>query len=127
MAAAARLWQAAAMTLDTPTIARRLKSAGFTDTQAEAPAAVTHDVFAARAARKDDVGALARDVARTRPDLRAELAQASADLHLEIDRFRTETAAALAAMVTSLTIRFGAMLAVAVVAVVAAAALLRMR
>ena len=104
--------------LDTLTVARRLKSACFSDAQAETLAGASRDSILAEIASEADIAGLARDIdlvrkdmGRIRKDLETEIALARKDLKTGIDRVRTDLDAEIEAMGMKLAIRLGVMIA----------------
>jgi len=91
--------------LDTLEIAKRLRSAGFSEPQAEVMTGVLRD------AREADLSELATkiDLAQLEARLRADLAQLEARLGAEIAALRSEAQI----LRRDLTIRLGSMIAVA--------------
>jgi hypothetical protein len=94
------------MSFDSLTFARRLKAAGFPDSQAEALADANREMVVYDTATKDDVTSLKTDIANLRTELKADTANLRTELKADI--------AALEERLTlRLTVRFGVMLAAA--------------
>ena len=124
-----------ALAFDTHAAVKKLKAAGFTEQQAEAQTALLVDVIAGELATKHDIETLRpeienvgvelkRDLENVRAELkhdletvRAELKRDIETLRLEIETVRAELKRDLKELELRLTIKLGAMLALAVGAV----------
>jgi uncharacterized protein involved in exopolysaccharide biosynthesis len=87
------------MSFDSLTFARRLKSAGFTEAQAEALADANREMVVQDTATKDDIASVKTDIASVKTDIasvKTEIAVVEQKLHTEIaaveQKLRTEIA-----------------------------------
>ena len=120
-----------ALAFDTYAAVKKLKEAGFTEQQAEAQTALLMDVIGGELATKHDIetvkldienvrAELKRDIATVKLDIenvRAELKRDIATVKLDIENVRTELKRDMKELELRLTIKLGAMLALAVGAV----------
>jgi hypothetical protein len=106
--------------IDTLEIAKRLRSAGFDDPQAEAITGAlrdVHDADLSRLATKEDIAGLRSEIAAVRSELSADIVSLRSELSADIVSLRSELSADIR-MVRSemeilrrdLTIRFGGMI-----------------
>jgi archaellum component FlaC len=87
--------------IDTLEIVKRLRGAGFDDSQAEAITGAlrdTHDADLAQIATKEDIAALRSEIAAVRSELRAEIAALRSEVSAEIAALRSELRAEIAAL-----------------------------
>jgi len=100
------------LTFDSLTFARRLKAAGFSDSQAEALADVNRDMLVPDLATKDD---LKQEIAQLQSDLNGSLTAVRAEATATEQRLQ----AAIEALGLRLTIRLGVMIGTATAALAA--------
>lgn len=109
--------------IDTLKLAKRLRQANFTETQAEALAeavaeatvenvATKPDIAELRTELKQDIAELRTELKQDIAELRAELKQDIANLHQEIDSLRVEMAALESRMLRWMGAGFAATIAV---------------
>jgi hypothetical protein len=102
-----------ALAFDTHAAVKKLKEAGFTEQQAEAQTALLTDVIAGELATKRDIETLRRDI----ETLRRDIETLRAELKRDIETFRADMKHDMKELELRLTVKLGAMLAVAVGAV----------
>ncbi len=95
---------------DTLSYAKKLKSAGFSETQAEVQAEALAEVFETNLATKQDLANLRRDLKQDVADLRRDIETLRTEVKNDIATVRSE----IDQMGMKLTIRLGGMLVVAV-------------
>ena len=120
-----------ALAFDTHAAVKKLKEAGFTEQQAEAQTTLLTDVIAGELATKHDIEAVKHDIETVKLDIenvRAELKRDIETLRLDLENVRAELKRDIEALRADmkhdmkelelrLTIKLGAMLALAVGAV----------
>ena len=120
-----------ALAFDTYAAVKKLKEAGFTEQQAEAQTTLLTDVIAGELATKHDIEAIKHDIETVKLDLenvRAELKRdietlkldlenVRAELKRDIETLRADMKHDMKELELRLTIKLGAMLAIAVGAV----------
>ena len=113
-----------ALAFDTYAAVKKLKEAGFTEQQAEAQTTLLTDVIAGELATKHDIEAIKHDIETLKLDLenvRAELKRdietLRAELKRDIETLRADMKHDMKELELRLTIKLGAMLALAVGAV----------
>ena len=113
-----------ALAFDTYAAVKKLKEAGFTEQQAEAQTTLLMDVIAGELATKHDIEAIKHDIETLKLDLenvRAELKRdietLRAELKRDIETLRADMKHDMKELELRLTIKLGAMLALAVGAV----------
>ena len=113
-----------ALAFDTYAAVKKLKEAGFTEQQAEAQTTLLTDVIAGELATKHDIEAIKHDIETVKLDLenvRAELKRdietLRAELKRDIETLRADMKHDMKELELRLTIKLGAMLALAVGAV----------
>ena len=120
-----------ALAFDTYAAVKKLKEAGFTEQQAEAQTALLMDVIAGELATKHDIEAVKHDIEAVKHDIeaikldienvRAELKRdietLRAELKRDIETLRADMKHDMKELELRLTIKLGAMLALAVGAV----------
>jgi hypothetical protein len=99
------------MTFDSLTFARRLKTAGFTEAQAEALADANREMVVHDLATTGDVAAIRGDIGLVRGELKTEIAAVRTDMTAMEQRLQ----AAIEAIGLRLTIRLGVMIGTAIV------------
>jgi hypothetical protein len=110
-----RTFRGVITSIDTLEIAKRLRGAGFDDTQAEAITGAlrdVHDADLSRLATKEDLATLrselSAEIATLRSELSAEIAALRSELSAEIKMLRSE----MEILRRDLTIRLGGMIVV---------------
>jgi hypothetical protein len=113
-----------ALAFDTYAAVKKLKEAGFTEQQAAAQTALLMDVIAGELATKHDIETVKRDIEAVKLDIenvRAELKRdieaLRAELKRDIETLRADMKHDMKELELRLTIKLGAMLALAVGAV----------
>ena len=102
-----------ALAFDTYAAVKKLKEAGFTEQQAEAQTALLTDVIAGELATKHDIETVKHDIETVRLDIE----NVRAELKRDIEALRADMKHDMKELELRLTIKLGAMLALAVGAV----------
>ena len=102
-----------ALAFDTYAAVKKLKEAGFTEQQAEAQTTLLTNVIAGELATKHDIEAIKHDIEAIKLDLE----NVRADLKRDIETLRADMKHDMKELELRLTIKLGAMLALAVGAV----------
>ena len=102
-----------ALAFDTYAAVKKLKEAGFTEQQAEAQTALLTDVIAGELATKRDIETVKHDIETVRLDIE----NVRAELKRDIEALRADMKHDMKELELRLTIKLGAMLALAVGAV----------
>ena len=105
------------LAFDTYAAVKKLKEAGFTEQQAEAQTALLTDVIAGELATKRDIETVKRDIENVRAELRRDIETLRAELKRDIETLRADMKHDMKELELRLTIKLGAMLALAVGAV----------
>ena len=109
-----------ALAFDTYAAVKKLKEAGFTEQQAEAQTTLLMEVIAGELATKHGIETIKHDIETVKLDIenvRAELKRDIATVKLDIENVRAELKRDMKELELRLTIKLGAMLALAVGAV----------
>ena len=113
-----------ALAFDTYAAVKKLKEAGFTEQQAEAQTALLTDVIAGELATKRDIETVKLDIENVRAELkrdietvRLDIENVRAELKRDIEALRADMKHDMKELELRLTIKLGAMLALAVGAV----------
>jgi hypothetical protein len=106
------------MSFDSLTFARRLKAAGFTDSQAEALADANREMVVHDLATKDDIEGLRSEIGQLRSEMRTENGQLRSEMTTENGHLRSEMSTMKHELLTliehqtlRITVRMGIMLA----------------
>ena len=102
-----------ALAFDTYAAVKKLKEAGFTEQQAEAQTALLMDVIAGELATKHDIETVKHDIETVKLDIE----NVRAELKRDIEALRADMKHDMKELELRLTIKLGAMLALAVGAV----------
>ena len=113
-----------ALAFDTYAAVKKLKEAGFTEQQAEAQTALLTDVIAGELATKHDIETVKLDIENVRAELKRDIEAVKldienvrAELKHDIETLRADVKHDMKELELRLTIKLGAMLALAVGAV----------
>jgi hypothetical protein len=107
------------MTFDTLSYAKKLKSVGFTEEQAEVQVEILAQIIDERLATKQDVFDLKRDIKELEVSLKRDMKELEKTLRIELEEIRRDMKEMELRLKHDLTIRLGAMIA-AGIAIVAA-------
>lgn len=113
-----------AIAFDTLAYARKLKGAGFSDQQAEIQAEALADIIDERLATKQDISESQRNVQESVVELRRDVQESITEFRRDMQESITELRRDMQDLEYRLTIRLGAMIALAVTAVAALVKLL---